>query len=637
MKRVLFFILVGLVAATSVRGEREEITKKNWLFSNTSDIELRSFVRTDTATLLYVKVNVVKREWTMCSDLHLLADGKKLAYRGGTFLVKDGERLAEYPLVLDEPNPVVCDTVNGALVYPRDSLLLRFDPMPPGTVAFDFIESADKGKWPWVVLGIKCNGEPYTGLFTRSDTVPFTPVLSAYTPRTAKAVLRGTIHGYRKEMGSFGYFGNDLYSITGKEFPFEIWCDSLGHFSYEAELSYPVCLIPSVLGRQWPVVLLVPGEELVMDVDMIAMKDNGWYTPNLIEQPGQTPAALFSGAYAALNDAIWSEGWNSGFYVMRNPELHISFQQYASQLWEAYQERLQEINVDKRFEGVQKEYLQLLAQKKYIRERIKYQESIEKAFARSENKSDTLTLEKRKAEFTLLDPHAHELDIFGSLKGLFIILNADWIDYMKVNSLTDSPFYKWAADFKHARDWVARINRLQPVTDERVWDSIAPLYVEPLRQLNDTVVHRMNMLAKGSVGRAHEVPDVAPEQLISAIAGQFKGKVVLFDCWATWCGPCLRGIEQMKDMKEELAGRDVVFVYLTNETSEAAAWTKSVQTISGEHYRIPNAIWEKLPGVQAIPQYFVFDRSGKQIFEQTGWNERLLPVFKELLLNALSE
>lgn len=136
------------------------------------------------------------------------------------------------------------------------------------------------------------------------------------------------------------------------------------------------------------------------------------------------------------------------------------------------------------------------------------------------------------------------------------------------------------------------------------------------------------------------MPDSTPEHCFEAIAAMFPGKVVFFDLWTTWCGPCKQGIAKMASVKKELEDKDVVFVYLTNETSDKILWEKSITSTKGYHLMLPNEYWDKLPCIvefSGIPQYFLYDRAGKRVFSGIGYADGAEQHYKEKILEALEQ
>ena len=134
------------------------------------------------------------------------------------------------------------------------------------------------------------------------------------------------------------------------------------------------------------------------------------------------------------------------------------------------------------------------------------------------------------------------------------------------------------------------------------------------------------------------MPDATPEQFFDAIVAMFPGKVVFIDLWATWCGPCKQGIIKMRPVKEELKGKDVVFVYLTDESSPEADWRRSIGPMTGYHLRMSSSFWNKLPcfaETKGIPQYYLYDRTGKQVLHQIGFADGAELHFKAEIEKAL--
>ncbi len=47
---------------------------------------------------------------------------------------------------------------------------------------------------------------------------------------------------------------------------------------------------------------------------------------------------------------------------------------------------------------------------------------------------------------------------------------------------------------------------------------------------------------------------------------KYKGKVVLLDFWATWCGPCVKEMPNVKKIYEKFKGKDFVIIGISLDT-----------------------------------------------------------------------
>jgi thiol-disulfide isomerase/thioredoxin len=96
-----------------------------------------------------------------------------------------------------------------------------------------------------------------------------------------------------------------------------------------------------------------------------------------------------------------------------------------------------------------------------------------------------------------------------------------------------------------------------------------------------------------------------------------KGKVVLVDVWATWCGPCRGEIPSLKKLEAAMEGKDVVFIsYSIDEQKDLEKWKKMIVTDTlGGLQLIGDAAWKSAIctnyKITGIPRFMVFDKDGK--------------------------
>lgn len=116
-----------------------------------------------------------------------------------------------------------------------------------------------------------------------------------------------------------------------------------------------------------------------------------------------------------------------------------------------------------------------------------------------------------------------------------------------------------------------------------------------------------------------------------------KGKVVLLNFWATWCGPCKRELPDLVALSGELASKGVViFGVSLDQKDDRLQLVKTFSERSGIPYTnvIDNLeIADQYGGIQSIPTTFIIDRQGNVVQKIVGMQSK--DAFKAALMKAM--
>ena len=598
MKRIN--IIFSIIACTflSCGNTIKVIDTPYWENSTTNTFSISRIEFTDTASAVHFTINNdIHRPWMVSSGIHLLKDGKKYRVHGGKCY-----DLSFYGKCL--PTEFHTDSIinKNSNKANSDSLILYFDPLPRRTDKFDVVEDNK-----WKVEGIRTIGEPYQSKLgkgynynedEKKSLPPFKQIMG-------NAVLTGHIYG--NETRFVFQYTNPLTNANMR-----LFCDPDSvSGKYTISINTPKAIYGwlGFIFKGYPI-MLIPGDTLTLDIDAVAVnaERNSKYNPDQYKDKMLPANHRFLGNLASVNEYLYLNRAGKKAETSTKDAV-IDHTARNEMLWKRYREELDRINVENTYNPQIKDYLRLKSQADYLYDRA-------------------------DGKVSLTDVHAIELPILNDPNAQYVITDTTLLPYLEANKMNDCRLYKWMNDFKHAQELVHLSLTARTIINDSLLSSLNPIYVPEIKRMNDFVKLDNDSM---SAVKICSVDVNITDSIMTNIINRYRGSVVFIDCWATWCGPCKSNIKELKPLKEEYAGKDVKFLYLTNETSDHDLWFKFIKDIPGDHYLITKKQWKMLPNVSdmGVPKYFIYDGAGKQVLYLGGSCKDLPKVIRDNINKCL--
>src|SRR5271165_4441923 len=130
----------------------------------------------------------------------------------------------------------------------------------------------------------------------------------------------------------------------------------------------------------------------------------------------------------------------------------------------------------------------------------------------------------------------------------------------------------------------------------------------------------------GVAGAAFNQSTIAPDFSLESLDGKttrlsdFRGKAVLLNFWATWCGPCKIEMPWFVDLQKQYGSQGLQIVGVAMDDGSKEDIAKFAKDM-GVNYPIligKESVGDEYGGVPALPQSFVIARDGKIVDKIIG-------------------
>lgn len=614
MRQTLSFF-IGLLLCCTIQAKNKTIEKPLFCVSNTTSIEVSKIVLSDTATVLHIYAKYRPKNWIRIAKGSYLKDNN-----GETYLLRSGIGIV--------PDKEFWMPESGEAEFQ-----LVFPPLPAKVATIDFTEG-EGVEGAFSIWGIQLKSKELPKLILPQEAVVHPVDKNAALPeptiRYGDATVKGKLLDFHPGMlKELSLYLSEPVKGYGDEIKTDIKQD--GSFS----ITLPVMgttLASANIFRTSVRFFVEPGQtsELYINLRELSRKRSTFHKNK--KPYGET--IYINGPLESLSEELNKNHINTNL-ITDYPKLLQEIEGMDVAAYKAYtlskaDKIQQEIDKADLSQGA-KQLLSLEKEMNIIQALTQAPGTLSQAYLQK----NKLTREEREAYFQKIDQSVPEDYIPSStLKNLNIpqVMLVEPYLYPVMVGANRQGYYEQALKnnqsifFYNTR--AARLYRgikdFTPLTDAQKAEmsTLPEAYQKVLLQANEQTLQTLENNRKKSGFTINQAGEVSNEDLFASIISKFRGKVLLVDFWATWCGPCRMANKVMVPIKEELKDKDIIYLYITGETSPQKLWENMIPDIHGEHYRVTDAQWEYLSksfAIRGVPTYFIIDREGNIKFKQTGF------------------
>ncbi|WP_185968904.1 TlpA disulfide reductase family protein [Carboxylicivirga sp. M1479] len=187
-------------------------------------------------------------------------------------------------------------------------------------------------------------------------------------------------------------------------------------------------------------------------------------------------------------------------------------------------------------------------------------------------------------------------------------------------------------DFLKVHELVYLLNRKGPVAEVlgRKNEVEADLSTQKYKSILNKGFEKYQKLLPGNMAPALELTSMDGQAITLA---DFKGKVIVIDVWATWCGPCKAEAPYFEALAKKYQSDKVEFISISIDSSEKP-WRKYLEghEKTSTQYITPRPRFKEFQLI-TVPRFMIIDKDGRLIdaFAPVPSNEE----FEKLIIKAV--